>query len=370
MSAVWLNNLLRLKPVLGRFRALSAPRLLVVRNDGLGDFILTLPLIASLKAQLPGCHLTVLVNPALLPLMPLLPDIDEAIGDEGCLLKRHAGGQDPAQRLASQRALGERLRAGGFDGVLVVYGESATARLVHRAGIPLRAGALRRPYFWRFNRFFSGSRKRSSLPEYQLNLGYLPTLGLEARSVRPRLELPPQPDSPAPYAVLHPYKRSGTALTWPLENFVALARELSAGKLKVRVIGDEEDRTVLEQWFTGLPGVAVTTGLSLAALTGLIARARVFIGNSSGPLHLAGLTGTPHLGFFPQDRVSAPARWRTLPHPDAPQNPRDYLLSSDFPKACVVCEGPRCPHFNCVASLGLEQARSALAAWGLPRAGS
>ncbi len=106
-------------------------------------------------------------------------------------------------------------------------------------------------------------------------------------------------------------------------------------------------------------------GLALPRLAALIAGAESFVGNSSGPLHLAGLAGTPHVAFYPQDRVSSPERWRTLPHPAAPAGFRDYLLASRFPVGCVVCAGERCPYFNCVASIGLEAVRSGLAAWGL-----
>lgn len=348
-----------------RLRQKQHPRMLIVRNDGLGDFILTLPLAASLKAQWPGCHVTVLVHTALMPLIPLLPDIDAAIPDDGFLLKRHQGLFSPRDRKAGTRRLASRLRGEGFDAALVVYAEAATARLVKRAGIPLRAGPARRLFFWRFNARFKTSRKASSQPEYQLNLGYLPLLGLEPVYRQPRLTLPPPPmDFKDPFAVIHPHKRSGTALAWPMENFVTLARRFLDKGLAVRIVGDEADRPVLEQWFGAVQGAELHIGLPLPDLTALIAAARVFIGNSSGPLHLAGLTGTPHVAFYPQNRVSAPTRWRTLPHPAAPEDFRRYLLATEFPKGCVTCEGERCPHFNCVASIGAAQALAAMEAWG------
>lgn len=348
-----------------RLRGTESPRILIVRNDGLGDFILTLPLIASLKRQWPTCHVTVLAHSALMPLIPLLPDIDAAIPDAGFLLKRHEGLHSPRERQAGRRQLEARLRAERFDAALVVYAETATARMVRRAGIPLRAGPARRLFGWRFNARFKTSRKASSLPEYQLNLGYLPLLGLEPAYQKPRLALPPPPgDAEAPYAVMHPHKRSGTALSWPMENFVTLARELAAKGLAVRIVGDEADRPVLERWFGPVKGAELRIGLPLPGLTATIAGARVFIGNSSGPLHLAGLTGTPHVGFYPQNRVSAPARWRTLPHPAAPEDFRRHLLATAFPVGCVTCRGERCPHFNCVASIGTAQALTAMEAWG------
>lgn len=356
-----------------RLRAhLRAPNVLVVRNDGLGDFVLTLPLIASLKQQFPQSRITVLVQASLLPLIPLLEDIDGAIGDEGVLLKRHRGRFVGAVLLEKRRRLLEAVRAAQFDVALLPYAERESARLVHRAGIGVRVGPLRRPFFWRFNVHYRPSRKRSTSPEYALNLAYLQCLGARPEFRFPRLRLPRHRDDARrdPYAVMHPYKRSGTALTWPLENFIALARALRTAGYGVVIVGDSADRPLLEQHFAALAQTRLETGLTLPQLVGLIAGARLFVGNSSGPLHLAGLTRIPHVGFFPQNRVSAPERWRTLPNPRAPGEYRDYLLASRFPKGCVVCEGERCAYFNCVASIGQDAVWRGIQAWGLETATS
>lgn len=374
--------------------------ILVVRNDGLGDFILTLPLIASLKQQLPQSRITVLVNEGLLPLVALLPDIEDAIGDGGFLLRRHRHSHPPRETRIGRQALLEKIRARNFDAAILPYAERQSARLIHKAGIPLRAGPLRRLFFLHFNVHNRRTRKGSLDSEYALNLGYLECLGLKFAYRRPALRLPAgegenaqgsgetsgrkrgMDESPRPTVgnpiVLHPHKRSGTATVWPLERFVALAREFarapgtSAGGAgsgdaanEVVVVGDEEDRPVLERHFQGIPGVSIETGRSLPQLTALIAGARLFVGNSSGPLHLAGLTGTPHVGLYPQNRVSAPERWRTLPSDDAPEDFRRYLLAPAFPRNCTVCDKERCPHFNCVASIGMDQIWEAVQSWGL-----
>lgn len=350
-----------------RLEAVPSPRLLVVRNDGLGDFLLTLPLIAALKRSLPGAQVTVLLSAALAGLAPLLPDIDAVIADEGVLLRRHRDRFAPAERRRRRSVLAGRVREGGFHAALLPYAEAATARLVQRAGVPLRAGPRRRAFGWRFNVPYRRSRRGSGAAEYALNLGYLACLGLPEDYVAPRLTLPPAPAAaPAgPYAVLHAHKRSGTALAWPLERFAALARDLLEAGLAVVAVGDAPDRPVLEGTFAGLPAVRIETALSLPELAALIGRARLFVGNSSGPLHLAGLAGTPHVALYPQDRVSAPERWRTLPCAGAPAEFRSYLLASRFPKDCIVCEGSRCPYHNCVASLAPEAVWAGLRAWGL-----
>ncbi|MDH4249141.1 MAG: glycosyltransferase family 9 protein, partial [Deltaproteobacteria bacterium] len=339
----------------------STPNVLVVRNDGLGDFILTLPLIAAIKAQRPKARVTVLASRAMLPLVEMLPDLDAALPDEGVLLKRHRERFSAAERKAREAELFQAVRDGGFDAALVVYAESATARLIHRAGIALRAGPLR-PFSWRFNAFFARSRKRSLHPEYTLNLGYLPLLGLEERFAQPRLRLAAVEARRG--VVLHPYKRNETALSWPLERFVDLSRRLAAGGEEVTVVGDPADTPILNSQFGGQARVTVRTDLTLAQLMGQLAATRLFVGNSSGPLHLAALAGAPHIGLFPRNRVSAPSRWRTLPVSGAPANPARYLLSPEVPRECVVCERERCPHFNCMTRIGESALWEAMRGWG------
>lgn len=372
-------------------RALSADplQILVVRNDGLGDFILTLPLIASLRQQLPQSRITVLVNEGLLPLIPLLPDIEDAIGDGGFLLRRHRHSHPPRETRMGRQALLDNIRGRKFDAAILPYAERQSARLIHKAGIPLRAGPLRRLFFLHFNVLNRRSRKRSPDSEYALNLDYLECLGLKPEFRRPALRLPGRKGGKEPGGkgnarpavgpiVIHPHKRSGTATSWPVEHFATLARQLARALEKSRggtgnrnarnevvVVGDEEDRAVLESHFSDIPGVRIEAGLSLPELTALIAEARLFAGNSSGPLHLAGLTGTPHVGLYPQNRVSAPERWRTLPVEGASEDFRRYLLAPAFPRNCTVCDKERCPHFNCVASIGMDKVWEAVQSWGL-----
>ncbi|MCZ6472254.1 MAG: glycosyltransferase family 9 protein [SAR324 cluster bacterium] len=350
---------------------LSEAKILVVRNDGLGDFVLTLPLVAALKQQLPGARIYALVNQHLQGLLPLLPDLEGMIVDEGVLLKRHRNLYAPRERKERRRDLLEQIKAQRFDLALLPYSEAASAALIHRARIPWRAGSGRRIYGWRFNLRNTASRKGSQSAEYELNLTYLARLGLEQTFTAPGVKLPtPQAggefDSGGrDYVVIHPHKRSSTALSWPIGNFVELARKFLRAGLDVTVVGDEPDAPVLREHFGQLRELRVATGLSLPELVGLIARARLFVGNSSGPLHVAGLTGTPHIGFYPQNRVSSPARWRTLPVPDGPGASHRYLLESSFPKNCVTCEMEKCTYFNCVASISMERVDGALRAWGL-----
>ena len=348
-------------------------RILVVRNDGLGDFILTLPLIAALKARLPGTEVHALVSDVVAELGPCLPDVDNMIIDPGILLKRHRRRflyKDASVMRSELRGFLKELK---FDAAILAYAERGSAAMIHRAGIPFRIGPMRRTFLWRFNRFTKASRKGSDRAEYLLALEGLEQMGLDTEYVAPTFSIAPpeRPPPPGPYVVIHPHKRSGTALSWPLENFTRVIDAWLKAGVNVVAVGDKVDepvlRTALGAHSTGSEhhGVRIETGLSMPGLMTLLAGARLFVGNSSGPLHLAGLVRIPHVGFYPQNRVSAPSRWRTLPWEDAPKDPESYLLAPKFPIKCVRCKETRCPHFNCVATIPMKRLVEAIKIWGL-----
>ena len=60
-----------------------AQDILVVRLSSLGDIVLTVPVYKNLKAQWPGCRITVLVKPQYVPVLEGHPCVDEVIPFEG-----------------------------------------------------------------------------------------------------------------------------------------------------------------------------------------------------------------------------------------------------------------------------------------------
>jgi ADP-heptose:LPS heptosyltransferase len=256
-----------------------------------------------------------------------------------------------------------------FDLAIFSYAEKRSAALIRDAGIPYRLGPLRRSFFSKFNLWYYIPRQKTGQAEYQLNLKILRSLGLKAQFHFPRVEMPQltQKNPRGKYIVMHPFKRSGTALVWPMENFLSLARNLTAAGTKVIVIGDREDSEILHSYFGSIPLVEISTELNLVQTAALIAGAHHFFGNSSGPLHLAALVGTAHTGFYPQNKIAAPRRWRTLPLNNAPRL-SEHLLSTDFPVNCVRCRLERCEYYPCTAAISVESAADSPTYWKKPQA--
>jgi len=81
---------------------------------------------------------------------------------------------------------------------------------------------------------------------------------------------------------------------WPLERYQALIARLRAAKNTVTVACDPEQR----DWWLRAGETGVVTPKTVKEVLGLIDQARVFIGNDSGPGHLAALCGVPTFTLF------------------------------------------------------------------------
>lgn len=122
-------------------------RLLVVRLDQLGDLLMTTPALAALREGLPAAHITLLTSRGAAVLAPHLRPIVDDWWTEDVPWMPSGAELEPG----AERALVDRLAAGGFDAAIVftVCTQSALpAALVCRmAGIPLRlAHARENPY--------------------------------------------------------------------------------------------------------------------------------------------------------------------------------------------------------------------------------
>jgi len=86
---------------------------------------------------------------------------------------------------------------------------------------------------------------------------------------------------------------------WPAERFAVLARELRSRGREVWLLeGPQDDGTAdaVRAAFGGpLPGVR---GETIQQLAGRFARAALYVGNDTGPLHLAGAVGAPTVGIY------------------------------------------------------------------------
>jgi ADP-heptose:LPS heptosyltransferase len=107
-----------------------------------------------------------------------------------------------------------------------------------------------------------------------------------------------------PYAVLHPFA-SAPEKTWNAKNFLAIAHQLRDAHLEpVIVAGPADDTTPFSDF-----GVYRNTPLS--QIKSLMSGAQLFVGNDSGPAHIAAAFGVPVVVLFGPSNPVTWAPWRT-----------------------------------------------------------
>ncbi|MCI0698075.1 glycosyltransferase family 9 protein [candidate division KSB1 bacterium] len=285
-------------------------KILLIRTDRLGDVILSTPVATALKRIWPDVHITFLLRKYTAEITRCHPHVDETLELDGAEI----GGD--------MRRLMQALRQWQFDAAVMLYPRSSLAWAVWRSGIPLRIGTGYRWYSFLFNRRVFEHRKTAARHEAEYNLRLLQPLGINATEIEFHFALPQAErekideklnklGAGAKPIILHPGS-GGSSRDWPPEYFAALA-DLAHHRLGAQVIltgapAEEKLIAAIQQQTKSKP-LSLCGRLTIIELAVLCRRAAVFVGNSTGPLHLAVMVGTPVVAFYPPIRAARPERW-------------------------------------------------------------
>lgn len=154
------------------------------------------------------------------------------------------------------------------------------------------------------------------------------------------------------FAALAPTATFGPTKRWPADRFAAIARHLRErhGLSTLLVAGGAEgERRLCASLADGRSVHSLAGRTDLPQLAALLARARLFVGNDSGPMHLAAAVGTPTVGIF----TSTSPAWT------APRGPRARAVGAPD-LFCAPCFLPRCPYqLECLEMVSVESVTAA-----------
>jgi lipopolysaccharide heptosyltransferase II len=323
---------------------------LVIRLRSIGDVVLTLPALAALHAWRPDLRIRFLVEPLCVPLVEGIPAVNEVLVHRSFW--------------ASVRDLRRRRFTIAFN----MHGGPTSAMLTALSGAPLRV-------CWRGLRFSfvynvlappavpPDGRSRVHTVEHRLYqflwtglpAGPIPPPALQARPdavAFVRQKLAEKGIAPGErYAVLRP----GAMLAskrWPVEHFAQVARWLREAQGLAVVVnlgpGDEAIAAEIERHLAPLS--VVISSLDLRQLTALLASARLFVGNDTGPTHMAAAAGVPCVAIFGASDSEVWHPWMT----------EHRVVQNCFP--CDRCPVGRCPSFResrCILTVTVDQVRRA-----------
>jgi ADP-heptose:LPS heptosyltransferase len=304
-------------------------KILVIRQDRLGDAINTIPVLITLRKNISDVFISFMVAPQLVELFKGQPYVDEVVSWDKNIC-----------------CLFDVLRMGRYNSLLMLHPSKTLAWAAFFAGVRNKSGLGFKPYYplTGFKASHLG-RSSSATPgfdtacghsalggvyrdaglfahESQFNLAVAHSLfdlpeGIEP----PRIFLSAKEMSEAknilmsmnvhnPIAIL-PANR-GSSANWPPERWADLVRKLVETKQEVIIIGGPGEEKILEQAKGGMNVPIIGPDMSLRRLAAIFASCRQVVGSSTGPLHLAAAVGAQTVGLFCPAPASRPERWRPL----------------------------------------------------------
>lgn len=252
-------------------------RILVLRGGALGDFIVTLPTLAALRACWPAARIELAGNATAAQLARR----------RGLLDAVHSQHDARWSSLYSTAPLPSDFEAwlAEFD-LVVSYWPDPDGVLAAR--FPRHAQ----------QQFLSASAMPASAPAAAHYAGALRSLGLEPPTFYSLAEA----TAPRAGTTLHPGSGSPRK-NWPIENWLKLLRELPP---PLTIVLGEVELETLGHAFANLTDVALLRQPPLEVLVDHLAHTQLFLGHDSGISHLAAACGAPSLLLFgPTD----PAMW-------------------------------------------------------------
>ncbi|MDB5499883.1 MAG: ADP-heptose--LPS-heptosyl transferase [Phenylobacterium sp.] len=267
--------------------------ILFITSNRIGDAVLSSGLVKRLSDEIPNARFTVVAGPVATPLFDELPTLDRII----TLPKAKGGGH--------WFELWRQVRATRW-GLVVDLRGSGLSRFI----------STKRRAIWR----------KSSGPPVHKVIEAARILKIEDDPAPPYIFTSPETEARAdeltagfgPILALAP-AANWLGKTWPLERFSRTAMRLldPEGPMKggrLMVLGGPEDAKLAK----GLRDVVMrnqfinlTEDTDLLTAFACLKRARLFIGNDSGTMHLAATAGIPTLGLFGPSDEQLYSPWGT-----------------------------------------------------------
>lgn len=318
-------------------------RLLLIRLDGLGDAVLTLPLIEDIKTSFKDIDVDILAS-----------------SRNAEIFRRHLAinlvfelkFRTPLGALLAFLKVRKHVIKRNYDVVLnpltAIHNLAVVSGIIVlllRRAFRVGFGLLGQDIFYDLS--IKVNQKATYLPEEYLRLSKAITG--KGAFLRPRIKI----DSvklkimeslfdekkkewgARGIVVFHPGS-TNPAWRWDIKNFLQLAFEVwERFSLGVILIGDKHERYLGDVFFN-VKNVYNLIGMTdMDELLGVIKLANLFIGDNSGPMQLAIILGRPVIALCgPSD----PKQW----------NPPDSEIHKVISHRCSMCCAPYCSHFKCL----------------------
>lgn len=330
-------------------------QLLVTRTDKIGDLLTSLPALQLYKKSFPTVKVHLLAQATPISLLTNHPAIDQLW---------------PITR-QNRQSLSQEIIAQQFDCCISLVWDSWMNYLAKPLSkIPMRIAPLSKlGAFWWSNQPKIQHRSSASKTEAEYNADLFKPLGL------PNDPLPPAHIAvhltdlenlqqalhailktedlhwlDQPFVVIHA-GMGGSALNWQKDYYAWVIQQLAEIQVCCCLTGLEQEHAHNLQLIRRLTPKAkpwvknIGGNLSLRQLAALLHLAKVFLGPSTGPTHLAQAVGTKIVALYSPIQVQSATRWQPYGFEGHVLTPKVHCGQKN------TCLGPACKDYFCLDSI-------------------
>ncbi len=330
----------------------SLERILVRAPNWIGDAVLCLPALESLKALYPSASITVLTKGRAVAVFRHNPAVADIIEYED--RSRHSG-------IKGRLVLSGEIRERRFDLAVLFQNAFDAAFIAYVSRIPRRVGYARDLRTKLLTMPVPATREIKSLHQAYYYLNIIKALGGEVPAApMPRIYLADDELSWAEEFLkkngldkkvligASPGASYGPAKRWMPEHFAKVLKEFSFRHDAVPIIfGGVEDAEVCKTVSDLVPGKHLNLAgtVDLRQFMAILSHLKVFITNDSGPMHIGAALGVPTVAVFGS----------TDPALTGPLGPRVSVVIKKVD--CSPCFERECLYndFRCLASIKPEE---------------
>ena len=352
-------------------------KVLVLKTDGIGDFVLATPFMRELRAMLPKAQITLVVNPTIYNLAELCPYVDEILTYCQSLpnyispfilpWRSFKLGYCNLRHKKFDVALVPRWDMDTNYSTYVVYFSFSKRRVGYAEKVNVRKQLVNKGFDLMLTDVIYDEKPRHEVERY---LEFIRYLGGNPSSDVAELWVSPEDDLFANHILADVSTKMLIAFCpgagkenrqWPSDRFIELGKWLkNAYDSSLIIIGGTKDQTIGKYIKDALdPRIIDLTGRTTSRQTAaILKRCHLYVGNDTGSMHLAAAMGVPivEISCFPVDgpnwHWNSPYRFGPWKVPRKVLQPKKCF--SDIPDAFTE------KHLNHIREISVEQVQDAI----------
>lgn len=289
---------------------IKAPKNIIIsRTDKIGDLVLSIPAIFTVKKMYPESRLYVLVRKYNSEIIKGLPFIDGVISIDDC----------------EKNVLIKKIRQIKADVFIALYSNSSVLKLALKSGAKYRIGPLSKPLSWFvYNCGIRQHRSESVKNEAEYNLDLIKHMDNELfesneiaipRILYGRINYNKiasflYENKIYDYIVVNAFS-GGSTKNFTSDEYIRLINKIHEKNQDIKILlsSSESDKDKAEYIAGKCSNTRIYMAGSILELAALIDKCRVYVGASTGPSHIAGNLGKKCVCIYPAYKFLSYTRW-------------------------------------------------------------